>query len=292
MIKSILFFATLLTAFSLSAQEKPLAKVHYNFKHVNDTNQRDQPIRDEVVTYLGQHSTYYTSYSNSRVSEEIKKIQSSAGFDGNIKLTKSASPISRYILLNTNDKSLKEIPRVAMDYFILDTKFPEQDWEIQEETKVIGGYTCQKATTDFKGRHYTAWFTTELPFPYGPWKLHGLPGLILSASDDKNEVSFEYEGFDKMPEDTDIKIEFPMGAIESTEEHILKLQKAYEANPQAYMQSKIGSTTRSGAKITNIVVGARASSSSSASGIKSVSVTSDPNYKPSKITNNPIELKP
>lgn len=33
----------------------------------------------------------------------------------------------------------------------------------------------QKATCDFAGRKWIAWFTTEIPIQDGPYKFYGLP---------------------------------------------------------------------------------------------------------------------
>lgn len=65
------------------------------------------------------------------------------------------------------------------------------DWQLEEEVKMIGSFTCQKATTSFRGRNYTAWFTTNIPVPFGPWKFHGLSGLILEIYDSKAEFHIQ-----------------------------------------------------------------------------------------------------
>ena len=67
---------------------------------------------------------------------------------------------------------------------------PIIEWLLLNEEKKIGALSCQKATTTFRGRHYTAWYTMEIPIPFGPWKFNGLPGMILEIYDDKKEVSF------------------------------------------------------------------------------------------------------
>jgi GLPGLI family protein len=66
-------------------------------------------------------------------------------------------------------------------------------WKISKETKYISKLKCQKAEAFFRGRNYTAWFSTDVPVSHGPWKLHGLPGLILEAYDDKKQVQFQFD---------------------------------------------------------------------------------------------------
>lgn len=63
-------------------------------------------------------------------------------------------------------------------------------WKIESEQEEIIGYKCQKATARYKGRLWTAWFAPALPLPEGPWKLWGLPGLILKAEDSERQYTF------------------------------------------------------------------------------------------------------
>lgn len=71
-------------------------------------------------------------------------------------------------------------------------ELPRFDWKITDEEKVIGEYTCQKAVCNFRGRTWIAWFTPELPVSDGPWKFHGLPGLILQAYDEQQHYAFKF----------------------------------------------------------------------------------------------------
>ena len=87
-------------------------------------------------------------------------------------------------------------------HLFADTLFP-MDWKTIEEERSIGGIPCRKAVTQFKGRGYTAWYAPTITIPDGPWKLGGLPGLILEAYDDEENwhMTFvskqEVQGFDQ-----------------------------------------------------------------------------------------------
>ena len=63
-------------------------------------------------------------------------------------------------------------------------------WKLTTEKNIILGYQCKLAYSDYRGRKYKVWYTTEIPIIFGPWKLGNLPGLILKAEID-NKFSFE-----------------------------------------------------------------------------------------------------
>jgi GLPGLI family protein len=71
-------------------------------------------------------------------------------------------------------------------------------WQIAVNADTtIMGYKCTKATTQYAGREYTAWFTMDIPISDGPYKFQGLPGLIVNIQDSQNQHSFQLTGFRK-----------------------------------------------------------------------------------------------
>lgn len=64
-------------------------------------------------------------------------------------------------------------------------------WKLTQETSTICGYKAKKATCNFGGRSWVAWFAPELPYSDGPYKFNGLPGLIVKIADTRNHYVFE-----------------------------------------------------------------------------------------------------
>ncbi len=60
---------------------------------------------------------------------------------------------------------------------------PMIEWQLTEKTDTIAGCVCFLATTHFRGRDWNVWFDPTIPINSGPWKLNGLPGLVLKAED-------------------------------------------------------------------------------------------------------------
>lgn len=63
-------------------------------------------------------------------------------------------------------------------------------WKLITETIEVNGYRLQKAVTTFGGRNWTAWFANKVNLQEGPYKFHGLPGMIFIISDDQGHYSF------------------------------------------------------------------------------------------------------
>ncbi len=83
-------------------------------------------------------------------------------------------------------------------FFCYEEPIPTFSWKLMEGDTLIIGYTCYKAVSQFRGRTWTAWYTLDLPFDNGPWKMGGLPGLILAATESKNEFSFIATGIEQL----------------------------------------------------------------------------------------------
>ncbi|MEA1850126.1 MULTISPECIES: GLPGLI family protein [Chryseobacterium] len=133
-------------------------------------------------------------YSENRIKRDsvIQAAMQSGGARGfNRDQMQSLRSIINYSI-EKDKKSQKMIfkDRIGRDVYTYEEDRPIS-WKIFPETTKIGEYKVQKAETDFGGRKWTAWFTTDLPYQDGPYKFGGLPGLIVKVEDDKDEYSFD-----------------------------------------------------------------------------------------------------
>jgi GLPGLI family protein len=84
---------------------------------------------------------------------------------------------------------LRELAMMEV-YVSEEPTMPKFKWKMTGKKRKIGEYDCQEATTSFRGRDWSVWFTTQIPVSDGPWKFYGLPGLIIEAEDSKKEFAF------------------------------------------------------------------------------------------------------
>lgn len=101
---------------------------------------------------------------------------------------------SYYIVKSADDNTLRYYDSAGLEKYYYDEKPEELSWEISDTTKNLLGYKCIKASIEYHGRKWNLWFTPDIPVANGPWKLGGLPGLILEASTDDGKYSFMATG--------------------------------------------------------------------------------------------------
>jgi len=125
----------------------------------------------------------------------LKSKNSSSEFtitdeNGGIAISAPESDKRPVVLVDLEAQMLYSYVPMFQKYNLIKETLPKIKWKIINEYKDFKNLKCQKANGYFRGRNYTAWFSKDIPLPFGPWKLNGLPGLIIEAKDDKNQVYF------------------------------------------------------------------------------------------------------
>lgn len=99
-------------------------------------------------------------------------------------------------IITTTDINDSDIMKI--EFYLLEEKIMPQNWSLHHDMCEIMGYLCQKATCEFRGRFYTAWFSMDIPVNDGPYKFYGLPGMILKLEDSEKQFLFEVIGIEKL----------------------------------------------------------------------------------------------
>lgn len=141
-----------------------------------------------------------------------------------------------YIIKNLINKSIiKSITTLSMhDLYNININ-DKLNWEVLQEKMKIGDMECQKATVKYGGRNWIAWFTQSVPLQEGPYIFHGLPGLIVKISDDKNDYDFSLVKTINVDKN---KTFYLRKGKEISWETYEKIQRDYYSNPYAEIQTR------------------------------------------------------
>lgn len=106
----------------------------------------------------------------------------------------SSSNTAEYFYQNYPKGSITTRSRILADPIEIVESRENLEWQLVDSIKVVAGYECKLAIAPFRGRVWSAWYTLEIPIDFGPWKLHGLPGLILEAYDLNSDYHYTLIG--------------------------------------------------------------------------------------------------
>ncbi len=166
----------------------------YNFVSVPDTLKIDSTQQKMALYISNDESLYQNLYKKSidSMSQEKRVTGDISYIDLNkIKIPKSTISIYK----KYNDNKMIFTDRIGNAYIGYIDRFNDLRWQITNEKKKILSYNVTKAVLNFRGRHYIAWFTDEIPFQDGPYKFSKLPGLILELYDSKKYFHFTLLSF-------------------------------------------------------------------------------------------------
>lgn len=241
-------------------------KITYKLEYVKDVTKPDLKSDDQLVLLIGDNTTKF--YSESVISgmnvieDYFAKNSGKTSYPN--ELLQDGSPYEIYQNYPTSARSTTiYLGDMLTDHFIIEEDMTKMEWQIGAEEQEINGYKCRKATTSFRGRDYIAWFTSDIPLSYGPWRFAGLPGLILKVSDSQNHYSWECIGLQS----------------NNIEEKIQKYSLSYTKTTTEKLNKLLYTMHEDFIGYTRMVFSARAGK------------TYEGNSKPLKKPYNPIELK-
>lgn len=118
--------------------------------------------------------------------------------------------------------------------FLYKESLPTFEWQLEDERREICGHVCRKATTKFRGRTWVAWYAEKILVKGGPWKLRGLPGLILKAGSADGEHDMEAVVLRKHPQKSPIVYE-RINYLLTTRERFNRSEADYHWNTRQYL---------------------------------------------------------
>ncbi len=174
----------------------------YDYTFVKDTLAKTDVAKELMYLDISKEGSKFYSRDafvadSTRMAEFEKQIKATGGMNVSASFSQNKRGIVR-------DKITKNY---AKQEVILESKMGRDEFHVAEDRKIVwkispekmkvGEFEAQKATTSFAGRKWTAFFAPELPFQDGPYKFHGLPGLIVKLEDDSKTHVFELKAVTK-----------------------------------------------------------------------------------------------
>lgn len=180
--------------YDIKTPEKTIGVVIYQQIYHPDSTRLDSL---QIDTMALSYSTHFSDYRNNKMRELdslvsvilLRKSKEDPSEKNTEPFPKYDYRIPKTRFLSTESK-VYGYEKLIDNIYLLKYITQKKNWNIEDSTKNILGFNCQKATANILGRHYTAWFTTDIPSAFGPRTLVGLPGMVLQGYDDSGQVFY------------------------------------------------------------------------------------------------------
>ena len=232
----LLFVASNSSAQIIIDKEPAILEVHYMKTSVTDTLE-NRSHSDPMTLRIGKTSAMFYPTKKMWADSLLR-----TNFALHEKLHREMNPLGQleykplggmereYLFRNINEGETMVCRIIAGEYYSYTEPTEMPVWQIQPETKELLGHSCQLATCDFRGRTWYAWFSFDIPIHEGPWKLFGLPGLVLEAWDSKKHYAYQAVGLytqNLQPVGIRLYIRHQPYRLKSRQEFLQKMYKEY-----------------------------------------------------------------
>ncbi len=197
----ILSLIFVLPVFSQEIIDHAKFRASYTFAYKTHPEQADYAKTDLMYLDMGDKATkFYSRYYEIRDSVKndglMKNLSPEEIHEKQRGYKRGTTPV--YYQLYSRKKTHVTTSYIS-DGYVYEEPLSMPEWTVHNDTMTIQGYTCRRATTLFLGREWEVYFAPEIPMNKGPWKLWGLPGLIVQATDKDNFFLFDLKSFEQLP---------------------------------------------------------------------------------------------
>ena len=204
----------------------------YEYKFISDSTNVSDVKTEMMFLDTSKDGSKYYSYtvfnSDSLMKADLEKQLAATG-SINVRTDMQKGNVRYSVTKTYPDYKINIHRKLSMDAYSI-SEDRKINWKISSEKEKIGEWNAQKAEADFAGRHWIAWFSTEIPIQDGPYKFHGLPGLIVKIEDKTGSHKMELKGIKNIQGELNINV-FEAKEIAINSKQFQKVMKEYENDP-------------------------------------------------------------
>lgn len=203
--------------------------VTYKMIWKQDTNKLEKVRQEDMILMVGQKISMFVSYNfyqfnlRGRKAEREGRLEEFFGTD----ISEFRTRWDYKIYKNYPPGRITYAATVIPTLLQYDEDLDVFNWQLTNLVDTIGEYVAHCAYTEYGGRHWVAWYTTNIPINEGPYKFRGLPGLIIKLYDDQMHYTFDMIKMERTDEARLIEYEYDRGQVKTSRDDFLKAQENF-----------------------------------------------------------------
>jgi len=221
--------------------EQTKQNIFYNYTYVSNPKKTEKTKYSLTVLQIGQNWSKFVDF-NTLKKDSIEEKFSHYKNLGVVELNKLLAIRAKIGFKKNTFKELKDNSltfqgKVHSTKYEYEEKGPSLNWQLKKESKSILNYNAKKATINYGGRKWIAWYTEEIPINLGPYVFGNLPGLILELNDDKKNFHFIAIGMNNEQKEIYKRVEKKI--VKTSKKDFFKAERNFHEKPELFVRGTI-----------------------------------------------------